>query len=260
MSTETREITVAGMQVLVVRKAIKNLHLAVYPPHGRVRVAAPLAVSDDAVSLAVIRRLGWIKQQQRRFEAQPRESAREMVNGESHYFMGRRYRLRVVEGTGAGRVVVRNTSIMELYVRPGANTAEREQVMERWYRQRLKELVPPLLDKWQEILGVELSGWGIRKMRTRWGACQQTARRIWLNPELAKKAPECLEYLVVHELTHLQARHHDEQFQALMDRYLPRWRLYRQELNAAPLSHALWNTKLRGGEPDGPVGPETGDP
>jgi predicted metal-dependent hydrolase len=234
-------MTINGLQVDVVRKAIKNLHLGVYPPYGRVRVAAPLAVSDDAVRLAVIGKLGWIKRQQAKFAAQPRQSQREMVTGESHYFLGRRYRLRLVEHDGAAKVEVRNKSIIDLHIRPGASTEQREAVLLRWYRAQLKSLIPPLLDKWQPVIGVEVASWGIKKMKTKWGSCSIDARRIWLNLELAKKSTQCLEYIVVHELVHLLERHHNDQFSGLMDAYLPTWRACRDELNAATLGHEVWN-------------------
>lgn len=152
MNTEQYVITVGGVQVHVVRKAIKNLHLGVYPPRGRVRVAAPLALSGEAVRLAVIRKLGWIRRQRARFDAQPRQSEREMVSGESHYFLGRRYRLRVVEHEGPGRVVPRNNTTLELHVRSGIDARARERILQRWYRERLRELIPPLLSKWETFL------------------------------------------------------------------------------------------------------------
>lgn len=240
MTTEAHVLTVGGLRVAVVRKAIKNLHLGVYPPDGRVRVAAPLVVSDAAVRVAVIGKLRWIKRQQAAFEHQERESEREMVSGESHYVLGWRYRLDVVEAVGPARIVVRNRRTLELHTRPGWDARQREQLLHRWYRERLRELVPPLIEKWQAALGVEAAGWGIKKMKTRWGSCNMASRRIWLNLELAKKPPECLEYLVVHELAHLLVRHHDDRFNALMDRHLPRWRLARRTLNAAPLAHETW--------------------
>jgi len=240
MSTESVKIRVSGLAVQIVRKDIKNLHLGVYPPNGRVRVAAPLRVSDDAARLAVIGKLGWIKKQQAKFAAQPRQTAREMVSGESHYYLGRRYRLRVVERDGPSRVVLRNRTTLELQVRSDYEAEEREQVLRRWYRERLRELVPPLLTKWEAILGVGAVAFGIRKMKTKWGACSADARRIWLNLELAKNPVQRLEYLIVHELTHLIERHHDDRFVSLMDRHLPQWRHHRRALNEAPLGHANW--------------------
>ncbi len=241
MNTETQQMIVNGLIVEVVHKAIKNLHLGVYPPHGRVRVAAPIAMSDDAVRLAVIGKMGWIVRQQEKFEAQPRQSKREMVSGESHYFLGRRYRIRIIEDTGASKVVLRNRTTIDLYVRPGADIEQREQVLQRWYRAQLKALVPPLLEKWQPILGVQVADWRIKKMKTRWGTCNIEAQRIWLNLELAKNQVQCLEYIIVHEMLHLIERHHNEHFQSLMDHFLPLWPMYRAELNRSPLGHADWD-------------------
>ncbi|HYO68479.1 MAG TPA: SprT family zinc-dependent metalloprotease [Archangium sp.] len=246
MTIETHTLTVSGVRVAVVRKAIKNLHLGVYPPDGRVRVAAPLAVSDAAVRVAVISKLPWIKRQQAAFEHQPRESEREMVSGESHYFLGRRYRLDVVDVVGANRVVLRNRRTLELHVQRGADAEYRKQLLYRWYRERLREFVPPLLEKWEAAIGVKVAGWGIKKMKTKWGSCNAEARRLWLNLELAKKPPECIEYLIVHELVHLLVRHHDDRFNALMDRHLPKWRLVRQSLNVAPLANDSWALKESG--------------
>ncbi len=240
MSTESVQIRVGGLAVRIVRKDIKNLHLGVYPPNGRVRVAAPLCISDDAVRLVVIGKLGWVKKQQAKFAAQPRQTAREMVSGESHYYLGRRYRLRTVERDGPSRVVLRNRTTLELQVRAGVDAGGRERVLQRWYRERLRELVPPLLAKWEAILGMQASSWGIKKMKTKWGACSTNARRIWLNLELAKKPVQCIEYLIVHELTHLIERHHNDRFVSLMDRHLPQWRFHRKALNEAPLGHADW--------------------
>jgi len=240
-ASEKHWITINGLKVEVVRKAIKNLHLGVYPPHGRVRVAAPLAVSDDAVRLAVIGKLGWIKRQRAKFEAQPRQSQREMVAGESHYFLGRRYRLRLLEHHGAAKVELRNTSMIDLHIRPGASTEQREAVLLRWHREQLKILIPQLLDKWQPVIGVQVTSWGIKKMKTKWGSCNINARRIWLNLELAKRSSQCLEYIVVHELVHLLERHHNDHFSTLMDTYLPTWRRCREELNATTLGHEVWD-------------------
>ncbi len=240
MTTSQRRLTVSGIAVEVVRKDIKNLHLGVYPPAGRVRVAAPLVLSDEAVRLAVIDKLGWIKRQKTRFVEQPRQSAREMVNGESHYFLGRRYRLRVHEQQGPARMAVRGIASLDLFVRPGSSTGQREAVLLHWQRERLRELIPPLLDKWQPLLGVRVADWGIKKMKTKWGSCNIAARRIWLNLELAKKPLHCLEYIVVHELVHLLERNHTERFTALMDLHLPNWPACREALKRSVLGHEEW--------------------
>lgn len=224
----------------VVRKDIKNLHMGVYPPHGRVRVAAPERIDDEAIRLAVISRLGWIRRQQRGFEGQDRQSLREMVTGESHYFRGRRYRLDVEEADAPAKVRITNRSRIALRVRPGADRVQRERVLERWYRECVREDVSRLLEKWEPVVGVEVADWGIRKMKTRWGTCMVEARRIWVNLELAKKPTRCLEYILVHEMVHLIERHHNDRFKALMDKFMPDWRTRRDELNRAPLAHEDW--------------------
>jgi predicted metal-dependent hydrolase len=239
MSTETHQIVVSGVTVQVIRKAIKNLHLGVYPPNGRVRVAAPLRVSDNAVRLAVVDKLGWIKRQRAKFDTQPRQSVREMVSGESHFVFGRRYRLRVIHGPGAATVKIRGRWI-EMCVRQGASAEMRSRLLQGWYRQRLRERALPLVLKWQHAIGVHLADWDIRRMKTKWGTCNPNASRIWLNLELAKKPVRCLEYLIVHELVHLIERTHNDQFLALMDDYLPDWRSRRTLLNAQPLAHDAW--------------------
>lgn len=240
MVIETSHVQVGGIKVEVVRKDIKNLHLGVYPPHGRVRVAAPLVVSDEAVRLAVIDKLGWIKRQKARFIEQPRQSQREMVNGESHYFLGKRYRLRVHEIDAPARVALRGVASLDLFVRPGTSAEQREVALLHWYREQLKALIPPLLEKWQPVLGVQASHWGIKKMKTKWGSCNPTARRLWFNLELAKKPVLCLEYIVVHELVHLLERKHSERFTALMDGFMPNWRVCRETLNSGVLGHEVW--------------------
>jgi predicted metal-dependent hydrolase len=241
MTTEIHRITVSGIKVDVVRKDIKNLHLGVYPPNGRVRVAAPLVVNDEAVRLAVIDKLGWIRRQRNKFAQQPRQSQREMVNGESHYFLGQRYRLRIHEQDGPARVGVRGVARLDLFVRRGTSADQREAILLRWHREQLKALIPPLLAKWQPIVGVQVANWGIKKMKTKWGACSVEARRIWLNLELAKKPVQCLEYIIVHELVHLLERHHGDRFTALMDTYMPTWKALKAQLAHGPLGHEDWD-------------------
>lgn len=240
MSTESRAITVSGISVQIERKDIKNLHLGVYPPNGRVRVAAPLVVSDDAVRLAVIGKLGWIRRQQAKFAEQPRQTAREMVNGESHYFLGRRYRLRVHEQVGKQYVAIRGLNSLDLFVNAGRTVEQREAVLARWYRQQLNELIPPLLAQWQAKLGVQVNAWGIKRMKTKWGSCNPVTGRVWFNLELAKKPVQCLEYIVAHELAHLLERQHNQRFITLLDRHIPTWKSYRELLNLQHLAHERW--------------------
>lgn len=241
MTTDTHQIKVSGLTVDVVRKDIKNLHLAVYPPIGRVRVAAPLRVSDEAVRLAVVSRLGWIKKQKSKFTSQARQSEREFVSGESHYFHGQRYRLHVICQSGASHVAIRNKSALDLFVREGSDKEQRERVLLTWYRQHLKELIPDLIAKWEPILGVRVADWRVKQMKTKWGTCNTKVGRIWLNLELAKKSAQCLEYIVVHEMVHLLERHHNDRFTELMSKYMPQWKLHREELNRSALGHEEWS-------------------
>ncbi len=240
-TAETFTLSLHGLDVCVVRKQVKNLHLGVYPPDGRVRVAAPLALSSDAVRLAVIGKLGWIRAKQARFAAQPRQSERDMARGESHYYLGRRYRLRIVPyHFGTPTVVPRPGAILQLAVREGTTPEGCGRTLERWYRERMREIVPPLIARWEERLGVTVAEWGIKRMKTRWGTCTIAARRIWLNSELIKKPPVCIEYVVLHEMLHLLERHHNARFTALLDQHLPHWRRHKDALNAAPLGHETW--------------------
>lgn len=234
------EIEVRGQRVEVVRKDIRNLHVAVYPPSGRVRVAAPQRLADDAIRLAVISRIGWIRRRQTHFARQERQSERAMVTGESHYVQGRRYLLDVVERDGPTTVKLRNRRTLELGVRPGTGARDRKMLLDAWYRAQLRAQLTALLAEWEPIVGVTLSAWGIKRMKTRWGTCNTAARRIWLNLELAKKPAGCAGYVLFHELVHLIQRRHDDQFAAHMDRFMPQWRTYRDELNRLPLAHEDW--------------------
>ena len=226
--------------VEVVRKEIKHLHVGVYPPHGRVRVAAPVRLDDEAVRLAVASRLGWIRRKQKEFEKQARQSQRELVTGESHYFQGRRYLLDVIEGDGPPSVRLARPTTIELRVRPGSDRQARDLVLQRWYRGQLRQQIPALLAKWESRVGESVAEVRIKKMKTLWGSCNATYRRIWLNLELAKKPPSCLEYIMVHEMVHFLERRHTDRFRELMDQIMPKWHLYREELNSAPLNHEEW--------------------
>lgn len=233
-------IRVGGINVEVVRKNIKNLHIGVYPPEGRVRVAAPLSMGDEAVRLAVISKLAWIKKQKTHFQEQPRQSKREYIQRESHYFFGRRYLLNIIEHEGRAKVEIRRSRQLDLFVPTGADATQREKILIECYRKELKARIPRLIEKWQAVIGVQISDWGVKRMKTKWGSCNREAHRIWLNLELAKKPIHCLEYIIVHEMVHILERHHNEQFAAKMDAFMPSWRLYRDELNRAPLSNEKW--------------------
>ena len=234
-------MTVGGLAVEVVRKDIKNLHLGVYPPNGRVRIAAPVSMGDESIRLAVVEKLAWIKRQRAAFAQQPRQSTREMVSGESHYFLGRRYRLRVYEEDAPPRVAIRGLRVLDLFVRPGSSRERRLAILEGWYREQLKEIVPPMMDRWQRALRGRASAWAIKKMKTRWGPCTVEARRVWLNLELAKKPLRSIEYVLVHELAHLRVRSHSEEFTKLLDAHLPDWRERRKELQQSTLRTEGWS-------------------
>lgn len=238
MNTEALDI--GGLRVELVRKSIKNLHLGVYPPDGRVRVAAPPTVSDEAVRLAVITRMGWINRQRDKFLSQARQSARDYVSGETHFHLGQRYRLRLIGRPGASNVRLTSDRRLELMVPKDRGREFRERVVQRWQRELLRERRQALAIEWAARLGVEPPAIGIKRMKTKCGACNQTGKRIWLNLELIKKPPECISYLVLHEITHLIQRNHGDAFVAFLDRHMSTWRTYRDELNAAPLAHEDW--------------------
>lgn len=232
-------MTVSGIDIDVVYKQIKNLHIAVYPPLGRVRVAAPERYDDDAIRMAVIQRLPWIKRQREEFRKTERQSEREMVNGESHYVWGQRYRLKVVHVPG--RIRVEQAGNKLVMTGPKDSTAEqRRDAMTEWYRDALKQEIPALIDKWEPIVGRRVTKWTVRRMKTKWGSCNPDKGTLWFNIELAKKHPQSLEYIIVHELTHLIERGHSDRFAELMDGFMPDWRARRENLNELPLKQEDW--------------------
>ena len=234
-------ITVSSTKIDLVRKDIKNIHLAVYPPIGRVRIAAPLKTNEDTIRLYAISKLGWIKRNQRKFYGKERISPREYRQRESHYFQGKRYLLNIIETEAPPEIVLKNNFCIDLYVRPRTPVEKRHEVMSEWYRLQLRKQCPVFIEKWEKLLDVKVSDWQIKKMKTKWGSCNIEKRRIWLNLELAKKPEQCLEYIIVHEMVHLLERHHNERFLFCMDNYLPNWRQLKTELNKLPVGHADWN-------------------
>ena len=226
--------------VEIVRKNIKNIHLGIYPPEGRVRISVPFHITDDNIRLAIVSKLSWIKKRQLEFQNQPRQTLREYISGESHYYKGKRYILEVVEKYGKHSLILKNNAKMLMSVKPDTTTSNKEKVLHEWYRNRLKEDISVLIEKWQPIIGKTPHSWGVKKMRTKWGSCNIRDRRIWINLELAKKSPECLEYILVHELVHLHERHHNDNFRLFMDKFLPHWRKSRDQLKNEPLAHEDW--------------------
>jgi predicted metal-dependent hydrolase len=232
-------MTVRGIDIDVIYKDIKNLHIGVYPPHGRVRVAAPVRLDDDRVRLAVIQRLPWIKKQRAQLRSAERQTKREMITGESHYVWGIRHRLKVVERSGRAHVEIDGERLL-LYVPTGTDNEARLAILQQWERAQLRDRIPGLIEKWEPVVGRTVPKWSIRRMKTKWGSCNRESGHVWFNLELAKKHPDCLEYIVVHEMTHLLERNHGERFIALMDQFMPDWRLLRDNLNKAPLAHEDW--------------------
>lgn len=235
------KISISNITVDVVRKNIKNMHLAVYPPSGRVRIAAPLSVNEEAIRLFAISKLGWIKRYQRKFEKQQRETPREYMERESHYFQGKRYLLRIKRTNGAGYVDLKGKTYMDLYVKENATLEYKRNILNQWYRKELKKVIPELVKQWEKKLEVTVKEWGVKQMKTKWGSCNIEAQRIWLNLELAKKPVQCLEYIIVHEMIHLLERHHGDKFLSYMNYYLPNWKHLKEELNRIPVSHADWS-------------------
>jgi len=235
------QLTISDINIDVIRKDIKNIHLAVYPPTGRVRIAAPTTVSEDAIRLFAISKLSWIKRNQRKFLEQDRITPREYKQRESHYFQGVRYLLNIIETEASPKVILRNKKFIDLYIRPETPTSKRREIMFEWYRIQLKKQIPPIMEKWEKILNVKVEDWQVKQMKTKWGTCNIEAKRIWINLELSKKPLHCLEYIIVHEMIHLLERHHNDRFFQLLEKYMPQWRAYKDELNKLPVSHAEWS-------------------
>lgn len=239
--TYTHHLHISGLSIEVVQKEIKNLYISVHPPDGRIRVSAPLHFDEDTLRMAVITRLPWIKRKQSEFRNQERQSEREFVTGETHYFAGKPYRLTLIEKDEPPTVRCLNNTRIVLTVRPGTSRAKKEAVFHQWYRQYLQTEIPPLLTKWSPKLGVTVAEVRIKRMKTLWGSCNITAKRIWLNLELAKKPHSCLRYVLVHEMVHLLEKYHNARFYRLMDTHLPQWRTYRDQLNRTALAHEHWS-------------------
>ena len=234
-----RKLKLGDITVDVVFKDIKNVHLSVHPPTGRVRISAPARMSLDTIRVFAISKLGWIKQQQKKLQEQDRETPREYLDRESHYVWGKRYLLTVSESNQAPSVELKHSRML-LRVRPGTDERRRQTIVEGWYREQLKNAVPPLIAKWEPLLGVKVERFFVQRMKTKWGSCNPGAGHIRLNTELAKKPPECLEYIVVHEMTHLLEPTHNARFRALIDRFMPKWQFYLDQLNRLPVSHEDW--------------------
>jgi predicted metal-dependent hydrolase len=223
----------------VVQKDIKNIHLSVYPPTGRVRISAPLRMDLNTIRVFAITKLGWIKSQQQKLREQERETPREYLDRESHYLWGKRYLLKVEEKDAVPEVELKHNQMI-LRIRFATSLETKQTILEAWYRDNLKEAIPALIAKWEPLMGVKVKRFFVQRMKTKWGSCSPGSRSIRLNTELARKPPECLEYIVVHEMVHLLEPTHNNRFIALMDRFMPKWRFYKDELNKLPVRHENW--------------------
>lgn len=232
-------LNLGSVTVDVVKKDIKNLHLSVYPPTGKVKISAPMRMELDTIRVFAVSKLAWIKEQQKKITAQERETQRNYSERESHYLWGKRYLLKVVERDIPPEITIRHSQIV-FQVRPERSAERKQAFLDAWYRAQLKEALPVLLAKWEPLIGVSVERVFIQRMRTKWGSCSRTSPAIRLNTDLAKKPLECLEYIVVHEMAHLIEPTHNNRFITLMDRLMPNWRFYRQQLNRLPVRHENW--------------------
>lgn len=235
----TETIQLGELSIQVTRKAIKNVHLSVHPPHGEITLAAPVSTRLDVARAYAISKLGWIREQQAKLKAQARETPRQFVERESHYLWGRRYLLNVNENDQRPGVSLDHKHIT-LTVRPGSSREKRAEIMHEWHKQLLHQAVPPLIEQWQHTLGVKVSRYYLQRMKTKWGSCNHRAANIRLNTELVKKPKDLLEYIIVHEMAHLTEPTHNDRFIAILDQHYPGWREARDDLNALPLADETW--------------------
>lgn len=230
------KIIIDDIEIEVIKKNIKNIYLSVQSPNGQVKISAPKKITDDRIRSFAVSKLSWIKKQQAKFENQERIPEKEYISGESHYYFGQPYLLNVIyQNSGKSKVEIRNKKYMDLYVKEGSSKEKKSDIMKEWYRKELKDTIPSMIGKWEKIMDLTVSEWGVKQMKTRWGTCNPNARRIWLNLELAKRPLHCLEYIIVHEMAHLIERGHGHKFKAIMDKYYPNWRNVKAELNGLVL-------------------------
>ena len=235
MKTQTiNTIDLDEIVISVVQKNIKNVHLSVYPPMGNVRISAPLRMNLDTIRVFAISKLDWIRHQQQKLRNQVRETPREYIDRENHYLWGKCYLLNLIEIEAPARIELQHDHIL-LQVRPGATTDRKRTIVDEFYRSQIEAAIPPLIVKWEDLMGVSVASFSIRKMKTKWGSCTPALQTIRFNLELAKKSVECLEYVIVHEMVHLLEPSHNYRFVALIDSFMPKWRFYQSELNRLPI-------------------------
>lgn len=229
-------VLISDIQIEIIKKDIKNMHLSVLPPDGKVRVSAPNNLSDESIIMFVKTKLGWIKKQQEKFEQQPRQSEREYVSGETLYVWGHQYYLQVEYNQKKNSLVLEGNKAI-LSVRKESTVKQREKFVNEWYRSLLKTEVEKYLPKWEAITGLYCDSWQSKYMTTKWGTCNTSTRKIWLNLQLAKKPIECLEYVILHELAHLKVKNHGADFVAILDLHMPYWRECKKMLNDSKLDY-----------------------
>ena len=227
---EKKIIKIKDIDVLVYKKNIKNLHLNILPPYGKVRVSAPKYISDDIIRAFIIKKYPLIKKYVKAFHEQERQTKRKYVSGESHYFKGKRYILKAEPGKRP-KIIIKNKKYIYFYAPESYTSEQREKYYEKWLRRELRRELGVLVPKLEKIVGMSAKEIRIKKMKTKWGSCNTDAKRIWINLELIKKPQKYLEYVIIHELVHLFERKHNKKFQELMSKYLPNWREYRRQLN-----------------------------
>lgn len=232
-------LTLGSITVDVVKKDIKNVHLSVCPPAGDVRISAPLRMNLETIRVFAVSKLGWIKEQRKKIVGQERETPRSYAERESHYVWGKRYLMKVVERDCPAEVFLQHNRIV-LQVRPTWSRERKQEFLDAWYRRQIRAAVPEMIRRWESVLGVKVERVFVRRMRTKWGSCSRASASVRLNTDLAKKPPECLEYIVVHEMAHLIEPTHNARFLALMDRAMPNWQHYREMLNRLPVRYENW--------------------
>ncbi len=225
------KITIENIDIELIRKKIKNIHLTVYPPDGRVRLSVPVHMNDEAVRVFIVSKLSWINKKKKQFTTLEKQTEKKFTSSENHYFLGTEYLLNVIETTGKQHVELRYDKYIDLYVRPDSTVEKREKVLSEFYRQNLKDIIPSYIEKWESIMGVKVNEFGVKLMKSRWGTCNVRDKRIWINLELAKKNKRCLEYIIVHEMVHLLEKSHNQVFKNYMSKFLPDWKIRKDELN-----------------------------
>jgi len=240
-TVKTYLLKINGIEITVIKKKLKHLNLAVLPPDGKVRISVPNRIKEETIRNYAISKIPWIRKQQQKFISQTRLPKSEYVTGETHYFLGKRYLLNVVSSSEKPKAVIRKKKYIDLYVPPTSERNFKEKILVSWYRRELQRTLPEIVAKWEQRMGVKSSSVSVRKMKTRWGTCNIKSKKILLNLELIKKSPECLEYVVVHELVHLLEKYHNDNFKALMSKFMPKWVTYKEELNKSVIKHEEWS-------------------